>query len=261
MTRTAHLTRNRLNVVAFALLLVGSNLAAAEEVALRVYAAASLTNALDEIGQTYTGNSGQVIKFSYGSSSTLAKQIEAGASADVFFSADNDWMDYLQQHELINVASRRSLLSNRLVLITSASSTLQLKIAPGFALAATLGKERLAIGDPDSVPVGKYAKAALVKLGVWDSIVDKLVRADNVRAAMSFVDRSEVALGIVYETDVLTDNKARIVDRFPADTHPPIVYPVALTTSAVSSANNFIAYLGSAPATAIFKKYGFIVLQ
>jgi molybdate transport system substrate-binding protein len=228
---------------------------------LLVYGAASLTNVLDEIGNSYTHDTGQSVKFSYGSSSALAKQIEAGAKADIFFSADSDWMDYLQNKSLINNSSRQSLLGNTLVLIAPASSSFQLKIVPNFALAATLGKERLATGDPDSVPVGKYARAALTTLGVWNDVADKLVRADNVRTALTFVDRAEVPLGIVYETDALVDNKVRIVDRFPANTHPPIVYPVALTISASPDAAKFVAYLRSPAAKTTFKKYGFTLLQ
>lgn len=228
---------------------------------LTVYAAASLTNALDQIGTDYTKESGVKIKFSYGASSTLARQIEAGASTDVFFSADNDWMDYLQQRNLIDKSSRKPLLGNRLVLIAPANSNAQIKIAQGFALSTLLGKERLAVADPDSVPAGKYAKAALTKLGVWDSVSDKLVRADNVRTALTFVDRAEAPLGIVYETDAIADSKVRIVDRFPADSHSPIIYPVALTHSAPETAKTFIAFLNSITAQTIFKRYGFTVPQ
>ncbi|HVY24187.1 MAG TPA: molybdate ABC transporter substrate-binding protein [Steroidobacteraceae bacterium] len=228
---------------------------------LTVYAAASLTNALDEIGRGYTEQSGQQVKFSYGASSTLARQIEAGATADVFFSADNDWMDYLESHNLINKASRKAMLGNTLVLIAPADSAIKLKISPHFALAATLGQNKLSTGDPDSVPVGMYARAALTTLGVWNEVADKLVRADNVRTALTFVDHAEAALGIVYETDAMVDSKVRIVDRFPADTHPPIVYPAALTSNATAGAEKFIAYLNSADAQAIFKKYGFKTLR
>lgn len=241
--------------------MLGQNAHAEPQKPLIVYAAASLTNALDEIGRSYTDHSGQQVKFSYGASSVLARQIEAGATADVFFSADNDWMDYLQTRNLINKTSRKAVLGNTLVLIAPADSTIKLKIAPRFALAAALGQNKFTTGDPDSVPVGKYARAALTTLGVWNEVADKLVRADNVRTALTFVDRGEASLGIVYETDALADNKVRIVDRFPTGTHQPIVYPVALTTSAAVDADKFIAYMRSATAQATFKKYGFTVLQ
>ena len=225
-----------------------------------VYGAASLTNVLDEIGTNYTHETGQAIKFSYGSSSALAKQIEAGAKAAIFFSADSEWMDYLEHRGAIDNNSRRNLLGNELVLVAPTESKVQLKIASRFALAAVLGSGRLAIGDPDSVPAGKYARAALTTLGVWNDVADKLVRADNVRTALTFVDRAEVPLGIVYETDALVDSKVRIVDRFPANTHAPIVYPVALTGSATPAAAKFIAYLHGTTAQIVYKKYGFTIL-
>jgi molybdate transport system substrate-binding protein len=228
---------------------------------ITVYAAASLTNALDELGTGYTQSSGQAVKFSYAASSTLARQIEAGAKADIFFSADTDWMDYLQNRNLINSASRVNVLGNRLVLIAPADSKVQIKIAPGFDLAAALGDGRLSTGDPDSVPIGKYARSALLSLGVWNSVVDRLVRADNVRTALAFVDRGEAPLGIVYETDALVDKKVRIVDWFPANTHPPIVYPMALTIGADKGADGFIAYVRGSTGQAIFKKYGFSILR
>jgi len=234
--------------------------AADEDSALRIYAAASLTNALDEIGTSFTRKTGVAIKYSYGASSTLARQIEAGAKADIFMSADNDWMDYLQQRHLINAASRKTLFGNQLVLIAPADSNTKVKIAPGFALTTILGKERLAIADPDSVPAGKYAKAALTTLGVWNTVADKLVRADNVRTALTFVDRMETPLGIVYETDAMMDAKVRIVDTFPASSHPAIVYPVALTIGADASAEKFLAFLHSPTAQAVFKKCGFTTL-
>jgi molybdate transport system substrate-binding protein len=246
-------------------LVVNPLYAADAEPVITVYAAVSLTNVLDELGTQYSKETGIGIRLSYGASSTLARQIEAGAKADVFFSADNDWMDYLQERNLINKASRKSLLGNQLVLIAPTTSKVQVKIAPGVALSNILGRERLAIADPVSVPAGKYAKAALIKLGVWESIADKLVRADNVRTALTFVDRMEVPLGIVYETDAMMDNKVRIVDRFPTDSHAPIVYPIALAASATprttSSAEKFIAYLSSEPAQVVFKKAGFTILK
>ena len=228
---------------------------------LLVFAAASLTNALDELGAAYTAQSTQEVKFSYAASSTLARQIEAGARPDIFFSADLEWMDYLQARNLIDTRTRSNLLGNKLVLIAPADSKTTLKIAPNFALASVLGKGRLATGDPDSVPVGKYARSALTSLGVWNDVADKLVRGDSVRTALAFVDRGEAPLGIVYATDALVDKKVRVVGEFPASTHPAIVYPIALTVTAGQRADAFVAFLRGPAGQAAFKKYGFTVLQ
>jgi molybdate transport system substrate-binding protein len=222
-----------------------------------VFAAASLTNVLDEIGAAYTQQTKQPVKFSYAASSALARQLEAGGRADVFFSADLEWMDYVQARGLIDRTTRRNVLGNRLALVAPADSRIGLKIAPGFALAAALGNGRLATGDPQSVPVGKYARSALTSLGVWNDVADRLVRADNVRSALAFIARGETPLGIVYETDAKVEKRVRVVDFFPTDSHPPIVYPVAVTASARPSARQFIAFLQSAPAQEAFKKYGF----
>lgn len=225
---------------------------------LLVFAAASLTNALDEIGKAYTRQTQQPVKFSFAASSALARQLESGARADVFFSADLEWMDYVQARNLIDRSSRHNVLSNRLVLVAPADSRIELKIAPGFELAAALGSNgRLATGDPDSVPVGKYARSALTSLGVWNDVADRLVRADNVRSALAFIARGETPLGIVYETDARVEKRVRIVDFFPADSHSPIVYPVAVASNARPSARQFVEFLQSAPAQEIFKKYGF----
>jgi molybdate transport system substrate-binding protein len=225
---------------------------------LLIFAAASLTNALDEIGTAYTQQTRQPVKFSYAASSALARQLEAGARADAFFSADLEWMDYVQARNLIDKSTRRNLLGSRLALVAPADSKIELKIAPGFALAAALGKDgRLATGDPDSVPVGKYARSALTSLGVWNDVADRLVRADNVRSALAFIARGETPLGIVYETDAKVEKRVRVVDFFPADSHPPIVYPVAVTTQARPAARQFVEFLQSAPAQQAFKKYGF----
>ena len=183
---------------------------------LLVFAAASLTNVLGELSQAFEKQAGVRVKLSFAASSVLARQIEAGGKADVFISADQEWMDYLQARDLIDKATRRNLVGNRLVLIAPADSKIELKIAPGFKLAGALGGGRLATGDPDTVPVGRYARSALISLGVWDEIQDRLVRADNVRSAMMFVARGESPLGIVYTTDALVDSKVRIVDTFPA---------------------------------------------
>jgi molybdate transport system substrate-binding protein len=222
-----------------------------------VFAAASLTDALQAIGAAYEETSAVRVKMSFDSSSNMARQIEAGAPADVFFSADTEWMDYLQSRNLIQAASRRNVVGNALVLIAPAGSRIELKIAPHFPLAAALGNGRLATGDPDSVPVGRYARAALSALGVWDEVAARLVRAENVRAALMFVGRGEAPLGIVYASDALVDKIVRVVDTFPADTHEPIVYPVALTKSAKAQAGGFVTYLMSPQAHEIFAKYGF----
>lgn len=240
-------------------LFLGTTAAAAESrPPLLVFAAASLTSALQELGPVYARESGRPVKFSFAASSVLARQIESGAKADVFFAADTDWMDYLQARDLIDASTRVNLLGNRLVLIAPADSTLQLKIAPGFALAAALGPGgRLSTGDPDSVPVGKYARSALTTLGVWNQVAGRLVRADNVRTALVFVERGEAPLGIVYATDAAIDPGVRVVDTFPTASHLPIVYPVALTATADADAARFIAFLRGPAARAVFERYGF----
>ena len=225
-----------------------------------LFAAASLTDAMQAIAAGYEKTAHVTVKSSFDSSSVLARQIEAGARADVFFSADTAWMDYLASRNLIQAASRANVLGNRLVLIAPAQSAVQLKIAPHFPLAAALGDGRLATGDPDSVPVGRYARAALTALGVWDEIAPRLARAENVRVALLYVDRGEAPLGIVYASDALADKRVRVVDTFPASTHEPIVYPIALTASARGEAAGFVAYLRGPQGRDIFVKYGFTVL-
>jgi molybdate transport system substrate-binding protein len=222
-----------------------------------VFAAASLTDALSELTRDFGTAPGVRVKLSFAASSALARQIESGAPADVFFSADLEWMDYLEARKLIKAGSRHDVIGNRLVLIAPSTSPVKLAIAPHFALAAALGGGRLATGDPDSVPVGRYARAALTALGVWNSVEDRLVRADNVRAALAYVDRAEVPLGIVYQTDALIDKGVRIVDAFPDATHPPIVYPIALTAGARSGAQEFVDFLRTPTAQAVFTRYGF----
>lgn len=249
-------------ILFFLLLVLAAPGAFCAERDVTVFAAASLTNALQDVGKAYEAAGGGKVKFSFAASSLLARQIEAGADADVFFSADAEWMDYLAERKLIKTKTRRDVLANRLVLIAPAGSTVALKIAPGFALAlaVALGDGRLALADPDTVPAGKYAKAALTALGVWDSVANKIARAENVRAALAYVARGESLLGIVYETDAMAEPKVRTVDAFPADTHPPIVYPAALTASADGrEAEAFLAYMLSAKAAAVFKRHGFAV--
>jgi molybdate transport system substrate-binding protein len=234
--------------------------AVADKAPITVFAAASLSNVLQELGDGFTKESSIPVRFSFAASSALARQIENGAPADIFFSADLEWMDYLQTRNLIQRDSRHDALGNRLVLIAPADSTIKLKIKPRFALAAALGKGRLATGDPDAVPVGRYAHEALTTLGVWDGVVERLVRADSVRSALAFVDRGEAPLGIVYETDALIDKKVRVVDVFPENTHLPIVYPIALTNASKSEAAQFVAFIRGPAGAIAFKAYGFTVL-
>jgi molybdate transport system substrate-binding protein len=224
---------------------------------LIVLAASSLTDALNEIGPAFTNATHRGVKLSYAASSALARQIEGGAPADVFMSADTDWMDYLQTRNLIDAASRHNEVGNRLVLISPADSTVSVTIAPHFALAKLLGDSRLATGNPDSVPVGKYAKEALTNLGVWSEVQDKVAAADNVRAALALVARGEAPLGIVYRTDALVEKKVRIVAEFPASSHGPITYPAATTAHPQPGAADFVKFLLSPGAQAIFAKYGF----
>jgi len=222
-----------------------------------VFAAASLANVLADLDRTYTAQTGISITVSPAASSTLAKQIEAGAPADVYFSADLQWMDYLEQRGLLRAGSRHDVVGNSLVLIAPAASPLRVRIEPGFALARLLGGGHLAVADPDSVPAGIYAREALQNLGVWGGIAPRLVRAENVRAALEYVARGDAPLGIVYRTDALIEKRVRIVGVFPADSHAPIVYPVALTHGARNSATRYLAFLTSAQAQPIFRKWGF----
>lgn len=231
-----------------------------KEPALLVFAAASLTNVLGELTTAWQSSSGVPVKTSFAASSILARQIEAGGKADVFISADQEWMDYLQSRGLIDKSSRRNLAGNRLVLIAPADSKVALAIAPGFPLVAALGGGRLSTGDPDTVPVGRYARSALVSLGLWDEIQDRLVRADNVRSAMMFVARGESPLGIVYTTDALVDPKVRIVDTFPENTHAPITYPGAVTKGSHGRAADFLVFLASQQARDTWQKFGFLEL-
>ncbi len=227
-----------------------------------MFAAASLKESLDAVAQEFWRGNGQKVVVSYAASPALAKQIENGAPADVFISADLDWMDYIDQRKLIRAGTRRNLLRNRLVLIEPANSKVQAEITPGFPLAKLLGDGRLAMADPDSVPAGKYGKAALEKLGVWSSVEGKVARAENVRAALNFVARGEVPLGIVYQTDVYAEKKVRVVAQFSPDSHPAIIYPVAVIASSRHvAASVFVNYLKSAEARAIFEKYGFSMDQ
>ena len=245
----------------FALIAIGSmGQAGAAEVT--VFGAASLKEALDEQAKQFRAATGHKLIVSYGASNALARQIEAGAPADIFVSADLDWMDYVDQRKLVVPGSRVELLRNTLVLVAPANSATSLAIGPGFGLSAALGKERLAMANPDSVPAGKYGKNALEALGVWPSVETRVARADNVRAALALVSRGEAPFGITYRTDALADKGVRVVGAFPPSTHPPIVYPAALIAASKSSAARpLLDYLGSPAARGIWEKHGFVVAQ
>lgn len=227
-----------------------------------VFAAASLKNALEGIAADWKEKTGRSATLSFAASSALAKQIEAGAPADIFVSADLKWMDWSAERKLINDASRKNLLGNALVLIAPKDSTATLKIEKGFALADALGDGRIAMGQPDSVPAGIYGKAALTSVGVWDKIEPKVAGAENVRVALAYVSRGETPFGIVYATDAKSDAGVKVVDTFPADSHPPIVYPVAITASSTNTeAKAFLDYLSTPDAAKVFEDAGFTVLK
>ena len=232
---------------------------AAEE--LTVFAAASMTDAMTRAGESYRAETGTVLRFSFASSSTLAKQIEQGAPADLFLSASESWMDYLAERGLIVADSRAALVSNALVLIAPEGSTLgSLEMATGTDLAALLGQDgRLALGDPDHVPAGIYAKEALQNLGQWQALQPRLARADNVRAALALVARGEAPLGIVYSTDAAGQSGVKILGRFPQSSHKPISYPVAIMAGHDSRASRaFLAWLKGEKGMGIMQEYGFI---
>jgi molybdate transport system substrate-binding protein len=240
---------------------LGTPFATAQDKTLVVFAAASMKNALDDVNAAFTRSNGVRVVASYAASSALMKQIEQGAPADVFVSADLDWMDYGSQKKVINDATRINLLGNRLVLIAPKESKLgNVTIGPGFNLAQLAGDGRIATGDVRAVPVGKYAKAALEKLGSWDAAAAKFAMTENVRAALTLVARGEAPLGIVYATDAKVDPSVKIIGTFPDDSHPAIVYPVAVTVTAKPEAESYLAYLRSAAAKAIFEQYGFTFL-
>src|SRR6201996_2742921 len=232
--------------------------AMAQDKSLTVFAAASMKNALDEVDAAYTAKAGVKIAASYAASSALAKQIEQGAPADVFVSADTDWMDYAIGKKNIDVSTRTDLLGNAIVLIAPKDSKIDnVTIAQDFDLARLAGDGRITTGDVKAVPVGKYAKSALQKLGAWTAAEPKFAMAESVRAALTLVARGEAALGIVYSTDAKVEPGVKIVGTFPADSHPPIIYPVASTTTAKSETADYLAFLRTSAAKTIFEKYGF----
>jgi molybdate transport system substrate-binding protein len=252
---------SRLSFLLVLLMALASPSAFAQDKSITVFAAASLKNALDDINAAYTAKSGVKVAASYAASSALARQIEQGAPADIFVSADLEWMDYAIGKQTINVASRVNLLGNRLVLIAPKDSKLgHVEIGQGFDLAKLAGDGRIATGDVQSVPVGKYAKSALEKLGAWSAASPKFAMADNVRAALTLVARNEAVLGIVYETDAKVEPGVKIIGAFPAGSHPAIVYPIAALAKAKPEAADYLAFVRSAAAKAVFEKYGFTVL-
>jgi molybdate transport system substrate-binding protein len=258
---TKDVWRPILRAATVAILLAASGLPAqAQFHDVLVFAAASLKNALDEANSLFLFENGSGVKVSYGASSALAKQIENGAPADVFISADNDWMDYVAERKLIKPDTRVKFLSNRLVLVAPADSKVSLTIGPNFPLEQALGNGRLAIADPAAVPAGKYGKAALEKLGVWSSIAGKLAPAQDVRAALLLVSRGEAPLGVVYQTDAAADKNVKVIATFPEATHPPIVYPMAILAGSTNGVTPvYMQYLLSPKAEPFFEKRGFTV--
>jgi molybdate transport system substrate-binding protein len=245
----------------FAVLACAAQPSAAQET-ITVFAAASMRNALDDANASFTKTTGIKVTTSYEASSALAKQIEQGGPADVFVSADLEWMNYAIQHKLVKEDTRVNLLGNRLVLIAPKDSKLdQVAIGNGFDIARPAGDGRIAVADTAAVPAGRYAKAALISLGAWKAAEPKLAPAENVRASLAYVARGETPLGIVYETDAKIEPGVKIVGVFPAGSHPPITYPVAETTiSNNAQVPRYLRFLQTAPAKAIFEKYGFSFL-
>ena len=248
-----------------ALLLIAVSLAsttarAQDDAGLTVFAAASLKEALDDAAAAYRKQTGVPVRVSYAASSALARQIEQGAPADVFFSADLEWMDYLQKRNRLDVATRRSLLGNRLVLIAPRASKAQVDLKRPATLLAALGDGRLAVGQTRTVPAGKYAKASLESRSLWNGVRPRLAESESVRAALMLVARGETPLGIVYASDAKAEPDVRVVATFPEDSHPPIVYPVAALRGArAAQAARFLQWLASPAADALFTKRGFTV--
>lgn len=254
------------HVLLCAVLLMAGPVLAREPAAtgpVTVFAAASLTDVLAEVGADFTTATGTPVRFSFAGSPALARQLEAGARADLFLSADTEWMDYLDERGLLAAGTRRNLLGNELVLIAPADSDMVLEAVPGFPLAAALGRSRLAMGDPVLVPAGRYGRAALQSFGVWSEVAGRLAPAENVRAALVFVVRGEAPLGIVYRSDALAEPRVRVVTVFPAGSHPPIVYPVARLrgSPAPALATEFQEWLGGPAARDRFRAAGFTVLD
>jgi molybdate transport system substrate-binding protein len=228
---------------------------------ITIFAAASLKNALDDVNAMFIKATGIGAVASYAASSALMKQIEQGAPADVFVSADTDWMDYGAQHKLVQDTTRVNLLGNRLVLIAPRDAGIgMVTLLPGADLVGLAGSGRIVTGDVRSVPAGKYAKAALEKLGLWQTVEKKLATTENVRVALTLVARAEAPLGIVYETDAKVEPAVKIIGVFPPDSHPAIIYPIGLTANARPEASKYLAFLRSDAAKSVFESYGFTFL-
>lgn len=227
---------------------------------ITVFAAASLKNALDAAAAAYQAKSGDTVRVSYAASSALARQIEAGAPADLYISADIKWMDYLQQRQLVEAASRRNLLGNELVLVAPAASGTKIALKPGVDLLAHLKTGPLAMADPAAVPAGLYGKAALTKLGIWNAVEAEVARAADVRAALRLVARGEAPLGVVYRTDAVAEPKVEVAGVFPPDSYPPVIYPAALVVHAQPATAKLLAFLESPAARPYFEKQGFKTL-
>jgi molybdate transport system substrate-binding protein len=252
---------SRRKVLAAVLIVLMSTSSFAAE-RINVFAASSLKNALDAVSAAWKVDTNKDAVLSYAASNALAKQIEAGAPADVFVSADLTWMKYLIDKNLITKGSDVQLLGNEIVLVAPKDSKVELKIENGFKLADTVGDGKLAIANVDTVPAGKYGKAALEKLGVWASVESKVAQTENVRAALKLVELGEAPLGIVYATDAKVDAVVKMVGTFPSDSHPPIIYPASLVAASQNpDAAEFLKYLQSDKAKAIFEAQGFVVLK
>jgi molybdate transport system substrate-binding protein len=248
-------------LVLLALLLATFGAAHSQDKTITVFAAASLKNALDDVNATFTKQTGIKVVTSYDASSALMRQIEGGAPADVFVSADLKWMDYGVEKKVINESTRLNLLGNVLVLIAAKDSKIDhVDIKPGFDLAKLAGDGRIATGDVNAVPVGLYAKTALENLGVWASVEPKMATTVNVRAALAYVARGEAPLGIVYATDAKIEPGVKVVGVFPDNSHDPIIYPVAATVNAKPETTQYLAFLRSSAAKSTFEGYGFSVL-
>ncbi len=259
MTRARRSIAACLAVLALALM-GGAPATAGDTPEVWLFAAASTTEAIDEVARAFEASGRGKFKPVFAASSTLAQQIARGAPADLFLSANTAWMDHLTERGFIEPKSRSGLLGNALVLIAPNDSTLDIMIGPGFPLAGALGERRLAMGDPAHVPAGLYAKTALENLGVWPEVAPKAAYAGSVRAALAFVDRGEAAAGIVYATDALISQRVRIVARFPEGSHPDIVYPLAVVTGRRSAAvDSLYDFLHGPQAQAIFRAHGFLV--
>lgn len=260
-TISARLTAICLGVVLITVALFGAASARADDVL--VFAAASQRNALDAVIEAYGKSGKDTVKASYQSSSTLARQIEQGAPADIFISANPKWMDYLDGRKLIDPATKVDMFGNGLVLVTAKDSNAgKVALEKGFDLAALVRDGRLAVGDPDHVPAGIYAKQAMRSLGLWDSMQPKLARADNVRSALALVSRGEAPYGIVYSSDAVADANVKVIGAFPDDSHPRIVYPVAVMADAgnAAGAKAFLGFLKTPEAVRIYQQFGFRVL-